>query len=310
MQRKILAAVDGSVYSSNILHYLGRLFEGQRDFLLHLLYIVPGGSLGSGREWLDELEILTMLKPEARDRYAAAGRYLQNATQQLGRLGIAPEQITTQVQLSRVDVAGDILNEARKGLYDALVIGRRGLSKLEELVIGSVSTSILDKCHDVPLWIVDGQVDSRRFLLPVDGTPHSLKAIDHLCFILKDNPHAEVTLFNSPAMFAHKPEIVPQNFYEQWGKEWCDLHLSGPDSLFHAPEQLLLESGFPAARIHRLYTRLGLYPSRQIVRQALIDDFGTIVIGRRGAEAKKGIFKGVSDQVLYMAEKVAIWIVG
>jgi hypothetical protein len=33
-------------------------------------------------------------------------------------------------------------------------------------------------------------------------------------------------------------------------------------------------------------------------------------MGRRGGQIHKGIFKGVSDRVLFMAEKVAMWIVG
>ena len=55
---------------------------------------------------------------------------------------------------------------------------------------------------------------------------------------------------------------------------------------------------------------MGIDPSRQILRQALIDDFGTIVMGRRGEEVSKGLFRGVSDRVLLMAEEVAIWIIG
>jgi hypothetical protein len=92
--------------------------------------------------------------------------------------------------------------------------------------------------------------------------------------------------------------------------EWCELHLSRPDSHFHGPEQLLLDSGFPASRIHRLETRKGIYPSRQIVREAMIDNFGTIVMGRRGQDIKKGWAGSVSGQVIAMAQDTAIWIVG
>ena len=53
-----------------------------------------------------------------------------------------------------------------------------------------------------------------------------------------------------------------------------------------------------------------MYPSRQIVRQALMDDFGTIVMGRRPEEMKKGFSGSVSGDVLAMAVDTAIWIVG
>jgi nucleotide-binding universal stress UspA family protein len=311
MERKILVAVDGSHHSYNILRYLGRLFSGVTDFKFHLLCIVPGASLPeAGKEWLEESELLSTMSSEGRRRHHTAERYMGEAILQLARRGIDSVQVTTAVQMVRMGIVEDILQEARKGLYDALLIGRRGLSKLEKVFMGSVSSSLLDKSHDVPIWMVDGVVESAKILVPVDGSVNSLRAVDHLAFILRGNPHAEITLFHSAAMLAGSGHIDPHDFREQWGEEWCELHLSRPDSLFHAPEQILRENGFQEARVHRLHTHKGFSPSRQILRQALVDDFGTIVIGRRGTEISKGLLKRVSDQVIAMAEGLAVWIVG
>jgi nucleotide-binding universal stress UspA family protein len=311
MERKILLAVDGSQHSYNILRYVGQLFNQQQDFKFHLLYIVPAGSLPeTGQEWLDERDPLATMNKEGRNQFHAAKRYMGEAILQLARRGIDPEQVTTAVQLSKAAIADDILFEARKGLYDGLAIGRRGLGKLEKVFMGSASSAILEKCHDIPIWIIDGVVNSSKILMPVDGTIYSLRAADHLAFIMHDNPRAEITLFHSSAILAGRGDGDFQNFKTEWGEEWCEIHLSRPDSLFHAPEQILRESGFPANRIHRLHTRRGIYPSRQILRQAIVDEFGTIIMGRRGKEASKGIFKGVSDQVIDMAEGMAIWVVG
>jgi nucleotide-binding universal stress UspA family protein len=311
MLKKILIAVDGSPYSTHSLRYLGQLFQQLPDIHFHLLSLVPASSAGSAaKDWLTEAELLNTVSPATRNLVAAQKKYMLQATDTLKRLGIAEEQVHTSVRLSQQSVAQDIIHEARQGKYDALLIGRRGIGKLEEMIMGSVSATILEKCHDVPLWIIDGQVNSRKFLVPVDGTCHSLKAIDHLAFILADNPYAEVTLFYSKALLGSHPKIEPKDFYAVWGEPWCEEHLRREDSLFHAPKQLLLDSGFPAERIFWLETFMGIDPSRQILRQALIDDFGTIVMGRRGEEVSKGIFRGVSDRVLLMAEEVAIWIIG
>ncbi|MCF6289975.1 MAG: universal stress protein [Desulfobacterales bacterium] len=310
MERKLLVTVDGSVYSANTLRYLSRLFEDLDQVFLHLLCVVPCTLSAAGRDWLDDLELMSSMSPASRKQYAAARRYMNEAVMQLGRRGISPQQITTQVQLSRTGVADDILTVARQGLYDALIIGRRGLTRLEEMVMGSVSERILKKCTDVPIWVVDGQVNSRRFLLPVDGSFHSLKAADHLGFILKDNPYAEVTLFHSESMFSHKQTLDPEQCRQLFGNA-CDFLLDNrPDSHFHGPEQLLLNSGFPAEKIRRLTTSKGVHPSRQIIRQALIDDFGTIVMGRRGGEEKKGFLGSVSAKVMAMAADVSVWLVG
>jgi len=308
MERKILAAVDGSVYSFNTLRYLARLFKKLPEINLHLLSLVPSSSSNLAKEWMDEQELMNTESSQTRQNITKAKRYLSEAIIQLARHGFNPEQVTTDVKLIRTSVTHEIIHEAQKGLYDSLVIGRRGLGKLEEFILGSTSAAVLEKNINVPVWIIDGQVNSRKFLVPVDGSQPCLQAVDHLSHILKDNPYAEITLFHSQAMLANRGEIAPHECKPKFGEEWCDLHTTGDDSLFHAPEQILLDSGFPAARIRRLTTSTGIYPSRQIVRQAVMDEFGTIVMGRTDT-FKKGFFKGTLDKVIGMAFDVAIWIV-
>lgn len=311
MERKILLALDGSHHSYNILRYIGRLFNGVKNLNFHLLYLVPAPSTTEpGALWFDQNDPMSTLKEEGRKQYHAASRYMGEAILQLARRGIDSEHLTTSVQVSRMNIDDEIINTARKGTYDALVIGRRGLGMLEKIFMGSVSSAIFEKCYDIPVWMIDGVVNSSKILMPVDGTVHSLRAADHLAFVLHDNPHAEITLFHSSAMLAGRGEIEPEEIRDQWGAEWCELHLSRPDSLFHGPEQVLRESGFPENRLHRLHTRRGIYPSRQILRQTIVDEFGTIAMGRRGKDAQTGIFsRRVSDQVIAMAEGLAVWVV-
>lgn len=310
MNRTILVAVDGSPHSFSILRYLGNIYNGDADIHLHLLCIVPCGELSPGREWLSDQELINSLNPEARKKYNHAKRYMAEAMLQLARNGIDPKQVTTETRLNQSGVCTDILMESRKGNYDALLIGRRGLSKMEALFMGSVSQKILSDCHHLPVWLVDGQVHSDKFLVPIDGTVHSLRAVDHLAFMLKDNPRAEITLFHSSALLADTNTSAKDEFSDVWGKDWCDLHMSDADSIFHAPEQLLLEGNIPANRIHRLHTRRGIHPSRQILRQAMVDEFGTIVMGRRDKDAKKGFIGSITEPVVLMAEGLAVWLVG
>jgi len=309
MERKILVAVDGSVYSRNEIHYLERLFDGLDTVNFHFIRIISVSSLPPGSEWVNELDRMSMLSPEARKKFAASTQFMKDVVSQLTRRGFSAERITTSVRVSRVGVADDLVSEARKGMYDALLVGRRGIGKIGEMVMGSVSGSMLEKCFDIPLWVIDGQVNSRKFFVPVDGTLHCLRAVDHLSYILQDNPHAEITLFHSEAMMAHKDTDPPDVFHEQWGKEWCDEHIDHPDAIFHAPEQILLENGFPAERISRLEKKIGVDPARDIIKQAVKLDEGTIVMGRRGHNDPKGFMGGVSDRVMRSAEKVAVWLV-
>ena len=310
MEKKLLIAVDASIYSTNTLHYLERLFANLDDIRLHLISVIPCNPSETAKEWFDELELMNMLSKEEQKRYASANRYLKKAVAQLGRNGISPEYVTTEVKISTTSPASEVLHAARKGFFDALIVGRRGVSKLEELIMGSVSSTLLEKCHDVPIWVVDGQVDSRKFLVPVDGSHFTLQALDHLCFILQGNPYAEITLFHSSAMFAQRQELIMDFCPRFLQGDWCEAHKDDKDLHFLAPLQMLNNSGFPSDRIHRLETKKGMYPSRQIVRQALIDDYGTVVMGRRSKEMKKGVFGSVTEKVLAMGVDTSIWVVG
>jgi len=310
MEKKLLIGVDASVYSSNTLHYLEQLFAHLDDIRLHLLTVISCNPSQAPSAWLDDLELLSRLSPEEQRHYAAAKKFLHASIERLRRNGIGTDQVTTEIKISTTNPAAEVLNIARKGMFDALVLGRRGVSKIEELIMGSVSSTLFEKCHDVPVWIIDGQVDSRKFLVPVDGSHFTLQAVDHLCFMLRDNPYAEVTLFHSAAMFAQKQDLGMGYCNRFLSQEWCQEHTHDPDLYFLAPRQMLINSGFPPERIHRLETKKGMYPSRQIVRQALVDDFGTIVMGRRDKEIVKGVFGSVTEKVVAMSVNTAVWIVG
>ncbi|MFH1216961.1 MAG: universal stress protein [Pseudomonadota bacterium] len=309
MERKILVAVEGSIYSHNAVLYLCQLFADMKDVHFDLLSLVSCSGMTAATEWLEQDELLNALRPESRQKYRQAESVNRKYIDLFKHNGVDEKRVTSTVKATTAPVAAEIIHFARQGLYDALVIGRRGLSKIQELIMGSVSLQVLEKCTDVPVWIIDGAVDSHSFFVPVDGTPSSLKALDHLAFILKDHPRAEITLFNSQAFFTKNIEVDPQVCYDHWGKEWCETHFQHPDSLFHAPRQMLVDAGFPPERIHDLQTSKGLYPSRQIVRQALMDNFGTIVMGRSEGLFKKEKYKGVTDRVVAMAVETAVWIV-
>ncbi len=309
MERKILVAVEGSIYSHNSVRYLCRLFADIEEVSFHLLSLLSCSGMTSGTEWLEQDARINTLRPESRRKYSECQGIIKKYKEIFRLSGVDEKRLSSSVHITSASLAMEIIHFARQGLYDALVIGRRGLSKVQEWILGSVSQQILEKCSDVPIWIVDGIVDSNKFFVPVDGTPFSLKALDHIAFILKDHPRAEITLFNSQAFFKKNIEVDPQVCYDYMGKEWCETHCSNPDTLFHAPKQMLLEAGFSEERIHTLQTSKGLYPSRQIVRQALMDGVGTIVMGRREGLYKADHYKGVSDRVVAMAVETAIWII-
>jgi len=307
MEKTILVAIDGSVYSGNSLEYLTKLFGPASGLSIHLLSVVSSG--GGGKDWMFDVDPLRTQSPESEKRAHLARRQLKDASDRLVRHGFVRERIECRVKIA-TNISGAIREEAERGRYDSVVIGRRGLGTVGNMFFGSTSGELIEKCHTVPLWIVDGNVSASRFLLAVHSHPSSLMAADHLAYMLKDHPGAEIALYHSNPVFGSQQPAKAEDFHAQWGKAWCDQHLDLDNFLFAAHTQLLTAGGIPRHRIVQLPAQTHIDVGSDLLRQAKQHGCGTIVIGRRRRDLVKGQLKGVSDKTLKQAQNIAIWLAG
>ena len=149
-ERKILVAVDGSYCSINEIHYLIDMFSGETNIAFHLLCIVSAGSTPEvGSAWIDDKDTMGLLSTTARQKYLLAEKHLNEEINLLKRHGFSENQIRGVVHIAKAGVAVDLVHEARKGKYDALLIGRRGLGKIQEFFMGGVTKTVLEKCYDI-----------------------------------------------------------------------------------------------------------------------------------------------------------------
>lgn len=307
MEKTILVAVDGSVYSSNSLDYLARLFSSDHKLTIHLLSVVSAG--GAGKDWMFDVDPHRSQAPASEKQAHLAHRHLKEAQERLIRHGFAKERIETRVKIA-AGVGAAIREEAQRGKYDSVLIGRRGLGAMGTMFLGSTSGELVEKCHHTPLWIVDGTVSSNRYLLAVHGHPASLMAADHLAFILKGQSDFQICLYHSNSVFGKQQPAPVEDFHQQWGKDWCNQYLDIDNFLFFAHAQLLVDSGIARHRITQLPIQMHLDIGADLLRQAKQYQCGTIVIGRRRRDGGKGQIKGVSDKTLNQAENIAIWLAG
>ena len=307
MEKTVLVAIDGSVYSCNSLDYLAKLFGSGHDLSIHLLSVVSAG--GAGKDWMFDVDPYRTQSPASEKQSHLANKHLKEAEDRLIRNGFAKEKINSQVRVAS-GISATIREEAKRGNYDSLLIGRLGLGAMGNMFFGSTSGELVEKCHNLPLWIVDGNVTSNRFLLAVQSQPASLMAADHLAFILKDHSNAEICLYHSNSVFGKQQPAKAEAFHEQWGRSWCDQYLDLDNFLFFAHAQLLVDNGIARHRITQLPTQIHLDVSADLLRQAKQHNCGTIVIGRRNRDGSKSLIKGVSDKTLNQAQNIAIWLAG
>lgn len=308
MEKTVLVAIDGSVSSSKSLDYLAKLFGSDSTLTVHLLSVVsPAG--GGGKDWMFDVDPHRSPSAGSEKEAQLARRHLKEAEERLVRNGIARERIVSRVKVAS-GVSAAIREEAKSGNHDSVLIGRRGLGAMGTMFFGSTSGDLIEKCHSIPLWIVDGDVNTSRFLLAVHSHPASLMAADHLAFILKDHPSAEICLYHSNSVFGKQRPAAPEEFHAQWGKAWCDQYLDLENFLYFAHAQLLTDNGIPRRSITQLPMQMHLDVGTDLLRQAKQYNCGTIVVGRRQRGGSKGQIKGVSDRTLNQAQNIAVWLAG
>lgn len=215
---------------------------------------------------------------------------LSLARQKMIDMGFAEESIKTDVKAASISTVNDIIAYSSKGLYDALILGRRGLTFLEALIQDSVSGRILDEqCH-IPIWICrEPQRQKKNVLLCTDGSQQSLNAADHVGFILSSDSEHQITIL-------HVKDSE---------------HIDSEQTINQAISEIA-ENGFPRQRIN---TRVieGKNVSRTIQEFARENNFAVIAMGRKchstPATGLSRFFVGsVSSKVLHELHETSLWI--
>jgi nucleotide-binding universal stress UspA family protein len=145
---KFLLAVDNSENAMRAVDYIARVLGGF-DFKITLFHAIRGDqSTHSG------IAHLFFPKESLEDAEAAVMAIFDNAKRRLEDAGITSGQISTQLISGVSSRAEAIIKEAREGDYGTIVLGRRGLSKVQEFLLGRVSNKVISIIRRRAVWIV------------------------------------------------------------------------------------------------------------------------------------------------------------
>lgn len=308
MEKKILLAVDGSIHSKHAIQYAVRMSSVVKDFTCTLLHVQPSISQFLLDEARTDFKAQDELKKVIRRNAEDARSMLEKYKAQMVRMGIADKRIDMATQPRLLGLAKDILERAQEGLYDAIVVGRRGLSRAQKAFMGSVTGKLVEHSRVIPVWMVDGNVTSTRIIVAVDGSEYSLRAVDHLSFMVGENPNISVTLFHVMPRFRNccvidfdEKEADIQKVIAKGDKRCIDRFY------VHAREKFK-QAGIQEKQIEVKVTKRTVNVGKAIVDEAKRGNYGTVVIGRRGAS--KAFFMGsVSRYVLERISNRALWLV-
>lgn len=156
MGKKILIAFDDSANASRAVDFVIETFSSYNR--VTLFSVVP-----------DTAALCEMNSPELTPYFKAEqGTFctleeqkkslIQNA-QQKGRqrlldAGFPAENLIEKIEVKKKGIARDIVNEAGDG-YDMIVMGRRGVSSIQDFFFGSIAQKIMGLARDVSILVVN-----------------------------------------------------------------------------------------------------------------------------------------------------------
>jgi nucleotide-binding universal stress UspA family protein len=155
---KMLIALDDSEYAINVVNYVASAVKPAVNITLFSVLPTMSSNLkkmGKELEQASFSEKVLELKWMVEENIKKAESRIEECRTVLRNAGFSDDTVEVKMQDKVVGIARDIIAEARKGKYDTIVLGRRGLSATASFVLGSVSNKIVQNIKDCTVWIVE-----------------------------------------------------------------------------------------------------------------------------------------------------------
>lgn len=292
MQKELLLAISDDRAASYNLRFLKEVFSSFCDLKLTLFYVTPRKATwvmdektfvprGKGFD-----EFLTHKKTKGETALLDAEQWIKDI------VGCSGENVRTKVVHSKKGTVRELIDEAREGLYDALVLGRRGFSWLEEVFANSVCHDMLLHDIDFPVWVCKRPPANQRHdvLLCMDGSAPSLRMVDHAGYMLANEPQHTFTLFH----------VAEDGYATGRAGRTFDEGLA-----------LLAENGVDEERIE-LKMATGRNPLKAILKETREGNYSAVGVGKHGKysnDKATGLFpSSVTVKLLRQLETTTLWI--
>ena len=147
--KNILIAVDASDNAVRAVDYAATMLGRAPGVRVTLLYIERAPNR-------DRFETEEAWKNQCVIEHDRVFDFLANARAKLTAAGLPDDSIFEHTELCSTEpsIAQTILRVQQEGGYGTLVVGRRGLTKGEEFLFGSVSTKLVHNAKNCAVWVV------------------------------------------------------------------------------------------------------------------------------------------------------------
>jgi nucleotide-binding universal stress UspA family protein len=231
--------------------------------------------------------------------------YMQKATEILLNADFPEEAFSVKIQKRKQGFARDIIKEAREG-YDAVVARRRGVGALRGLVLGSVAYKLLQGLDFLPFILAGRAPVGNGVVLAFDGSTGCMRAVDFVGSFLSTSDF-QVCLLH---VIRGRETDAPKDQRLFSPKKYVDDAKIDILARFDEAKAMLLKAGFEESRVSTKIIVGVQSRAEVIVNEAKRQNYGTIVMGRRGLSQVRSFFIGrVTNKVVHLGRDRSVWIV-
>ncbi len=290
---RILLAVDGSDQAFEAARYASQFFAPNRIdvVLFHVTMKIPESFLDIEED--HELMLKeAALSASEHQQGKEIQEFMARARQLFLDRGVPEDAVIAKIQEREVGIARDIFYESQHA-YNAVVVGRWGMSLLKDFLWGSIADKLLGRLTHVPLCVVGGTPHVGKILVGLDASEGAMRAVDYVGTMV--SAYLEVTLY-------HAVRALDEERFHKAEKSM--------KSVFEKATGRLENAGFRRNQITARTATGVLSRAGAIIQYALKGEYGAIVVGRRGlSEVEEFPMGRVSNKIIHMAKELPVWVV-
>jgi nucleotide-binding universal stress UspA family protein len=150
VENRVLIAIDLSENSLKAVDYVGRMLRCHDAAEITLLTVIKEPSADIIPDSAEREMKVEEARRETLDLMEKAGARLTAS-------GIPESHIKLKIQVCQkpMSISDLVLREQQDGGYGTLVVGRRGVSKREEFLFGSVSSKVVRDAKRCAVWVIE-----------------------------------------------------------------------------------------------------------------------------------------------------------
>ncbi len=280
---------------------------GKRVKNITLLHVMAGRYLKSHMINIDfrvEFVLDSKLIRDLREKYleGEVKSVLRDVSNRIKESGISAP---IEYRVEDGDPVKKIVSVCEEGDFSTIVMGRRALSTLEQIFLGSVSAGVLERSGPASVYLVGHGGVSRagcpigRTIIALDGSDRAFNAAKEASILLNASRDLieQVTLIGVIDLADYSNSLSGGRSPETETKSFLD-----------ETKTMLVEEGITEAKID-VQVQYG-YPAEVIAAEAETRDATMIFMGKSGMSGIKGLFMGsVSRDVIHRCSSRTIALV-